>query len=171
MNEIQYLNNLIEKFDNLNEKNYKLFLNETEQKLFSNYRIGFGLSNIKTKKIRTSKNLTKFICCLEKKGKKSSMIDIKNKFGIDNTFKLLIEMNKEVDYNKHKFNLTFDTKKLYLMIDNKSLYYWEIDEFVKRNKLSLSKKQVLNCIKNNKIKIQFKISKVKDHGTIIKFLK
>lgn len=99
------------------------------------------------------------------------MTDIRKKYGYRNgIFNLKIEAGKEVRYNKNTFKLRLWGDRLHLVINGKKQYHWNLDEFSKKSKISVSK--IKDHINQKKMTIVFNIKiskgKPKDHGTIIR---
>lgn len=87
----------------------------------------------------------------------------------DDEFKFTIYMGDTIEKYGHTFNLNYSNKRLQLLIDNKIEYYWYSTSML--NKSGLHRDNFYHCLENNNVRVSFKHSGKKDHGTIIEFLK
>lgn len=165
-----------QKFDyilsNKLEKEQSFLLNKEEKVLFDEYYWKFhGYESVQAIYInrkadtKVSKKVkSNFYCGLSKTKDKSTLNIISKVFGIKGVvLKFSLEMNKKVMYNNHSYCLVFKYNKLRLVVDEKLTFDWNMNELVKRSKLNQT--DIIKSIKENKIKVSFNKSEIKDHGT------
>ncbi len=119
-----------------------------------------------------------------KKEGKSSVNLLKNDYGINSDgskiFKTPLITMKPKYYNKGYYFLSIEYKTINLNIVcenlNKIICNWSIDllykSFQKKNYNSVLKKEdLIEKINNSELGVKFNVSKIKDHGTLWRFLK
>jgi hypothetical protein len=148
--------------------------------LFSNFKIE---NNIKLKKTDEKVLNISFHQSPNKVEQKSSINILKDKYGIESesckTLKTPIITNKPTYYNKGYYFLSTDYEIINLNIVYENVYEiickWSVDSlyksFKKKNYNSKMKKEdLINKINNSQLGVKFNVSKIKDHGTLWKFL-
>jgi hypothetical protein len=119
----------------------------------------------------------------KKEDNKSSINLLKDKYGIESesckTLKTPIITNEPTYYNKGFYFLSTDDELINLNIVydgvNEIICNWNIDllykSFKKKNyKSELKKEDLINKINNSELGVKFNVSRLKDHGTLWKFI-
>ena len=149
--------------------------------LFSNFKIE---NNIKLKETDEKVLNISFHQSPNKVDKKSSINILKDKYGIESesckTLKTPIITNKPTYYNKGYYFLSTDYETINLNIIYEGVIEiicsWDIlsiyKSFIKKNyKSEMKKDELIEKINNSELGVKFNVSKIKNHGTIWKFIR